>query len=324
MINLKRNLSYLLTAVFILFLSYVLFSRLTEDIPAYTFWKVDIPSTEDFTKITMLENGTIIAISESGTILLSKDNGDSWSTIRQADGKALNGLFFDENNNGWSVGANGTVLKTTNGGETWKPSFFENSDYVFNSVWFLDELNGYLAGKDTGNSGILLITRDGGESWTEIQISVGAISDIVFDAENTGFGVTPEGIITKIDADDNWRFKKERTELQFDRYFPVVPFKGLMSGTENGLYFSFDKGNTWSLIQDTSPYKINDVFFIDASNGWAVGEDGVFLYTTDGGESWLRLETGITSNFNSVSFVDRTFGFICGERGIIIKVVLEP
>lgn len=313
----------MLTVVVILFLSYILFYRLTEDIPAYTFWKVDISSEEDFTSIKILEIGPIVTVSKSGSILLSKDNGDSWTINRQPDGNALFGLFFYRNNNGWSVGSKGTVLRTTNGGETWEPSFFEVSDYVFKSVWFLNQLNGFLAGKDTENKGILLKTTDGGENWSKIQIATGEVSNIAFDEENNGFGVTPEGIITKIAKLDKWSLKKEKTGLQFARYFPVISAKALASGTENGLYLTNDMGDSWDLIQETLPYKINDVQFIDESNGWAVGDDGVFLYTNDGGDSWFRLETGITSNFNSVSFIDRNLGFICGESGIIIKVVLD-
>ena len=68
-------------------------------------------------------------------------------------------------NNGWIVGDNGTLLKTTNMGNNW---FLGNTNTTvnLNCVTFTDTLNGWIA----GNSGTLKRTFDGGYSWSEYSI----------------------------------------------------------------------------------------------------------------------------------------------------------
>ena len=78
-----------------------------------------------------------------------------------------NAIFFSDINNGWIVGDNGKVVKTTNGGGDW--------NYVTNSginpaersktVFFLGANNGWISSKDGAGNGTIQHTTDGGASW---------------------------------------------------------------------------------------------------------------------------------------------------------------
>lgn len=40
-------------------------------------------------------------------------------------GNALEGVYFTDASNGWSVGDNGTIMHTTDGGNNWTPKHLE-------------------------------------------------------------------------------------------------------------------------------------------------------------------------------------------------------
>ncbi|MEL7341790.1 MAG: YCF48-related protein, partial [Bacteroidota bacterium] len=73
---------------------------------------------------------------------------------------------------GYAVGRTGTILKTTDQGETW--TRLRNGNLVFNpahryhSIAFLDDELGYVA----GDAGVLLKTTDGGQNWQRVALDI--------------------------------------------------------------------------------------------------------------------------------------------------------
>ena len=85
----------------------------------------------------------------------------TWSTqVVSGTYTGLNDIFFINSTTGWVVGDNGTILYTTNGGETWTPQT-SNTTYSLNSVYFIDADTGWVA----GYQGVIINTTDGGATW---------------------------------------------------------------------------------------------------------------------------------------------------------------
>ena len=80
----------------------------------------------------------------------------------QASGTAnlLFGLSFVDTNTGVTVGAEGTILKTTDGGSHWQPQTSGTANFLF-GVSFSD-VN---TGTAVGSGGTILRTTNGGSSW---------------------------------------------------------------------------------------------------------------------------------------------------------------
>ena len=78
----------------------------------------------------------------------------------------MSNCFIDENT-GWSAGNNGTIVKTTNGGDTWFSQSINTSDNI-HSIFFVDSLNGWIALYEfvPERHGSVMHTTDGGETWT--------------------------------------------------------------------------------------------------------------------------------------------------------------
>jgi len=55
----------------------------------------------------------------------------------------LHSVFFIDQNRGWAVGSNGTLLRTTNGGQSWQTQSASTEDVV-RDIFFVGEQNGWL------------------------------------------------------------------------------------------------------------------------------------------------------------------------------------
>jgi photosystem II stability/assembly factor-like uncharacterized protein len=137
---------------------------------------------------------SVVAAGESGIIFRSDDNGASWSQARVPVSVTLTALSFPTAAKGWAVGHSGVILATVDGGATWKkqidgfeiarrvaepaagapvggsdlPSVESHPADPLLDVYFSDERNGFAVGA----FGLLLRTRDGGETWVPWQSHV--------------------------------------------------------------------------------------------------------------------------------------------------------
>jgi photosystem II stability/assembly factor-like uncharacterized protein len=75
-------------------------------------------------------------------------------------GNTLNSVKFISSTVGWTVGAYGTILYTTNGGTTWTSKSSGTTEDLM-AISFVDANNGWIVGWE----GTILKTTDGGSTW---------------------------------------------------------------------------------------------------------------------------------------------------------------
>jgi len=181
------------------------------------------------------------------------------------------------------VGADGTILKTTDGGETWvqKDSGTTNG---LNKIQFPTPEVGYIVG-DSG----LLKTTDGGETWSAIE--TGEITDF------SGLSCVDEDLIfisgyTLLLKSENGGNSFTIINTDIDYYYPQIQFLNTEIGftwdpstynfillkTENG-------GETWDEVNGESP-----IHFLDEDVGFYYSS-GLFK-TIDSGENFNIIEYG--------------------------------
>lgn len=106
----------------------------------------------------------MVAVGERGIILRS-DDGVEWTQVPSPIDSMLNAVYFVDDDHGWAVGHDASILGTTDGGATWTVQAYgpRGSD-PFMDVFFTDQRQGYAIGA----YGLFRNTADGGKTWTDL------------------------------------------------------------------------------------------------------------------------------------------------------------
>ena len=235
-----------------------------------TGWVVGAASFEDY------EN--------PGFIGYTMDGGKSWQKSEIKIPADLAEVYFLDDKYGWAVGANGTIVGTTNGRD-WEMQT-SKIDNGLKGIHFVDKEVGYAVGE----SDTILSTQNGGRIWKVLQGGqLGAIGDDDANMYNA---------IQFLDEETGW--------IAGVRVSPST------QGQSALVQKTMDGGQTWVTQSTNKEDILEDIFFLDASMGWAVGENGVILYTTDGGETWKEQMSGTEETLRSVGFADEKNGWATG------------
>lgn len=142
-----------------------------------------------------------------------------------------------------------------------------------------------------GESGKILHTVDGGDSWTFQHGDSSASFESVFfvDSQHGWIGGSKNTLGTTTDGGESWRWQhpvepSERTIMSIgftDRQ------KGWIVDNFGGVRRTDDGGRTWTLQTSGTGRAITSVHFENSREGWAVATNREVLHTTDGGARWI-------------------------------------
>ena len=228
-----------------------------------------------------------------GTILKTADGGKTWSRKVARNENAnpnpnrrggggiranLMGIQMISEMVGFIAGSENTILKTTDGGDTWLGSserarVGETRNNLEN-IWFVSPTSGWVI----GSYGTLLHTNDSGETWQKKNAGV----------DNNLFGI---------------HFVNDTT--------------GWISGQEGLILHTSDGGKTWKQQQTDSVDNLQDIMFVDEKVGWAAGEFGAVLHTTDGGNTWTSTKTGGSGAIKGIFATDHDHCWTVDDWGVI-------
>lgn len=139
-------------------------------------------------------NGAMVGA--GGSIFFTEDGGLSWnkSDVPQNSETKLNSVFFVNQKAGWTVGTQGKIYQTFNGGKVWRE---QNSATAKNltDVAFINTAEGWAVGED----GLILHTTTAGNVWKTIGSKVRHRLEKVFFAGKKGWVVGFGGTILVYD-----------------------------------------------------------------------------------------------------------------------------
>ena len=253
-----------------------------------------------------------------------------WSPQASGVTVRLRGVSTVSSRVAWASGADGTVLRTTDSGQTWQPRPVAGGEKLdFRDVDAMGEQVAYALSIGLGEASRIYKTTDGGAHWalqlanTDPKVFLDAMS---FRNEATGFAFSDsvDGrfvVFATTNGGQSWG------RVPADRLPPALPNEGAFaaSGTNVALFgrdhvwigtsasrvlHSGDGGRTWTVAATPLPTGasagIFSVAFRDAQHGVVVGGDykkepeavDNVAFTSDGGATWT-LARGL-SGFRSV------------------------
>ncbi len=210
-------------------------------------------------------NGEIIIISDSSKLFYGKFNSENFSMVKLPMNFALMKIKFINESVGFILGSQGLILKSVNGGNSWKsvPSYVSTLLY---DVAFASENTGFVVGQ----RGTILKTTDQGETWRKIKSSsVKYLRSIVFLNNQVGIIVGGGGTILRTDdGGKSWIKTEFRNVRGLNKIFV---FKDLLIILANKGYLlvSDDSASSWKLYDTHS--------FINLINADVSAEGKIFI-----------------------------------------------
>ncbi len=202
----------------------------------------------------------------------------------------LYGTAFVDANDGWAVGAFGTIVRTHDGGNSWRPEVSHTTEQLF-SVGFADLQHGWVSGR----SGLILHTNDGGDNWQAQNSGTDRhLFQVAAIDSRRAWAVGDWGtILSTSDGGATWANRSlDRDVILNAESWPDAEH-GWIVGEAGAILVTADGGQTWNDQQSGVEKTLFAVCFPDLRQGWAVGLDGLILHTADGGQTW-QVQQGST------------------------------
>ena len=272
-----------------------LFLLITQICFAQWFWQNPLPQGNNLYDICEDANhpGRFFAVGDQGTIL-RKENLSNWQIVEQGNFENLYSVYF-KGDYGWAVGLNGTILQNIDGaGTTWYYLGNSGTDKMLLSIFFFDQLNGWIVGQDQ----TILHTSDGGSYWNS-QSFTGPehYFSVYFTSLLNGWiagAANQYGVIKKTtDGGNTWTNSLIPTSRMNSIKF-VNENVGCVVGDEGRIYTTTNAGADWNLAVSNTSSDLRDFYMNSSGEGWALGYDGTIIHSTDYGSSW-NVETSPTN-----------------------------
>jgi photosystem II stability/assembly factor-like uncharacterized protein len=255
-------------------------------------------------------------------------NAQNSGWLVQASGVTaeLYSVHFENGLTGWSSGAGGVILKTTNGGNSW---LSQPSGVSINllAIYFTSVNTGWAAGE----SGVILKTTNGGDSWqTQNSGVTSSIKCMWFSDANTGYSAGGLGKILKTtNGGAVWINQPTGITSDINSIMFVNTNTGWASGNAGKILKTTNGGGQWTINIDHGP--VSDFFglyFSNSMRGTAIGryvdQGGPFVYfykTDNGGNWWEYLPAQGNSILRSVYFADSLSGWAAGDSGKVYGTI---
>jgi len=245
-----------------------------------------------------------------------------WLPQKSGTDARLRGLCVVDAQVVWASGTNGTYLRTSDGGRTWKVAAVRGaSDLDFRDVHAVDGRTAHLLAIGAGDKSRIYRTTDGGETWAvsfQNRDPKGFLDALAFWNADHGIalGDPIDGRFMILTTDDRGVSWKRQRDVALP---PVVEGEGAFaaSGTclvvqgDRNVWFgtggvkvarvfrSVDRGRFWTVHETpvragNASSGIFSLAFCDVDHGVAIGGDykqpeqfdRIAARTTDGGRSW--------------------------------------
>ena len=244
-----------------------------------TFIRIPEDGTFDLIQASYVtDDGNLYLVGRSSTVAKTEDFGQTFINLNDYKRENLQDIEIHPSGTGVAVGGYSSVIKTTDGGETWSlvDWAYDQSNYL-QAVAVMSE-NRYVIG---GNSSITVLENDQIVSTVERGIDymhkdVNGEYLIAIQSSNSD-----RSVIKSSDGGLTWETKVFLPGFAYS--ISQSPSGKLFIPGQDGLILtSTDKGETWDIESFGDDLDVRDIVFYDDNLGLA--STGLRLYkTTDGG-----------------------------------------
>jgi photosystem II stability/assembly factor-like uncharacterized protein len=221
------------------------------------------------------------------------------------------GLNFVNKDTGWAVGDLGALIKTTDGGSSWK--VIETNTTL--PILKVRSYNGQTV-IASGYDGLILRSVDGGETFTQITSGVtGDLWGLELVNDTLGWACGATTLLKTTDAGESWQiintlgYTGNLWAIEFlNNSYGFIAADGKVLRTTN-------EGNNWEIIQAGDNQSLYVLDIIDSLHIAAAGYGGTSyrgknMYSSDGGYTWINGGPLTFEPVNDIKYVNRDTGYV--------------
>jgi photosystem II stability/assembly factor-like uncharacterized protein len=238
------------------------------------------------------DKNCIFSTTTERALYITKDGGITWHKIVNINGAGDSEISDVSMVNPYKIylaAANGKIIVTSNGGESWNIQFEDSTrTNCISYIEMFDENNGVAFGD---------------------AIELASALKIFFVNSNLGWAIG-SFILKTTDGGETWI---EQPRPSPDFYARNIFFLNESVGWIHDNSFlrkTTDGGNSWNLAGGIGSANTMLIFF-DENNGYRLSS-GV-MKTTDGGISWTNKTSRLEFNIFGMNFIDKDTGWVIGD-----------
>lgn len=257
------------------------------------------------------------AVGERGHVLKSAD-GKTWTQLKLPTRSALTSIATVDGHL-WVGGHDGVIVHSADGGETWQaqrrdPYFLAAGEHPADhdprqgapilDIHFSDANNGIAVGAYS----LMLVTRDGGATWTPKQAIAASAAPVVAAAPMQGDVFSQEDL---------------QLEEESDPHLNAVASAGsgemVIVGERGTFLRSMDGGESWQKLG--FPYKGSMFGVLSLGDGQllAYGLRGNVYESRDLGSSWSKVESQVSTSLMGGSALANGGAVLAGANGTVLS-----
>ena len=263
----------------------------------------------------------------NATLRHTTDGGVTWTSVQTGVSAAngFNSVRFLDASTGW-VGGSKAVLRTADGGASWKGLPSQPSTPYRNALFAVSAVLAWAAGGSSSANTLFRETAQADGSVVEEAFSLPATSStlvaVVFTSTREGWAVGNGGRILKVTEADQATPTLTPVASGTASSLSAIAFgpggRGCAVGSQGTITRTTDGGTTWATVPSGTTADLGDVVFVDAHNGWAFGNAGTVLRTADGGATWTPEASGTTSRLRAAAFSSSAVWAV-GDGGVLLR-----
>jgi photosystem II stability/assembly factor-like uncharacterized protein len=315
-----------------------------------------MPASGPLTKQTMTRllltdsariGNRVVAVGDRGYIVYSDSNGESWERAETpANVPLLNSVFFADAKNGWAVGHDSVILKSTDEGKKWTQAFSAPNDQrPLMDILFTDANTGFAVGA----YGLYYETTDAGKTWTarklveppkkaaapppkkgkdakaDLEIDDGGkggdedrhLNAIIKVGDNRLFIVGEAGMLLKSDdGGKNWTKLAAPYKGSFFGAIQAQDGSVVLYGLRGKIFRSTDASmKDWKLVDNKSVASLMGSTRLPDGAIVLSGLAGTVLISRDNGQTFAPLPTGLTKAYAAPLLGAPNALLLVGEAG---------
>lgn len=261
------------------------------------------------------------AVGNNGIMLHSTNDGANWTSLDVPGvtgvGDYFHAVSFNPQGQGWAVSQYGAIVSISSAGivtqtsPTNRVAFEDVAAVSYNHAWIV------------GGSGTILVTADGGTTWTQqtTPANTPPLGGVAFADLTHGWAVGFKGtILATVDGGATWTPQTSPdsgTDTSVNRVACADTQHAWAVDAEGNIFATVNGGTTWNK-QYQNNGGLLDVTCTDRTHVWASGVGGSIVATMNGGVTWTRQDSRAASSLFGIAFWTATHGVAVGLQGTVV------